>query len=162
MTQPSMPAVESTEDRALRIALANREQIDALEDLVGKPAVASKVGDEGTGAMQVLFRLNVGIQRLTSAVDNLSGRIDKQQDALQADITARKAEADAKTTAAAAEKAAAEAAAAKRREPVGWAAKVAIGAAITTVVVATLGLAAATFSAHWHWGPEPAPPAVRP
>jgi hypothetical protein len=152
MTQSSLPTIATPEnegERALRISLANREQIADLQDLVGRPAVSSKVGDEGTGAMQVLFRLNAGIQKLTLAVDNLSGRIDKEQEARLADIEARKVEAEARTKAAAAETAAAEAATAKRREPWSWGTRVAIGTAIATVVASVLGLSATYIRGHW-------------
>jgi hypothetical protein len=119
---------ESDTTRALRIALKVREDLGCAPDPV--------TGHEGGGLIGafVAFRdeVRADVRGLGEKVDGLSRAIADDRDARKAEALALAQAAD------------------KRREPLSWATRVAVGAAIVLGVGASFTAVGATLARHWH------------
>ena len=137
---------ESTEDRALRVALDARTTAIATAATLGAPPDA--LNPEGEGALGVLFRR---LDEADAARAADSARLDAKIDAVGASVGALTRELKADREAAEAREKAREAEAGKRRAPwarIGW---IVLTAALGVITAGSLTVAGAYLASHLQW-----------
>ncbi len=128
---PPAPA-ETFEQYARRKLLEHDVQLAEHEEIIGREASTTRK-TPATG-------LHLGMDELRSEMKTLGGKVDKLAMSIESDIATRQAAAEV-----------AAKAAREKREPWSWAARLALGTAISVLVGSGLVALGAFVARHWHW-----------